>query len=66
MVTHKQIIERAGNTDRERAERLGIKEYQARDWRNRGSIPPEQWLAVVSAQVASLEELAAAAAGKAA
>lgn len=66
MLTHTQIIENAGGTDRERAERLGIKEHQARDWRLRGSIPAEQWLTVVAANLATLEELAAAAAVKAA
>lgn len=66
MATHTEIVTRAGNTDRERAERFGIKEHQARDWRLRGSIPPEKWLDVVAAKAATLEELAAAARERAA
>lgn len=61
MRTHEQIIADAGGY-RALAERLDLPESRVRFWERRESIPPEQWKAVSDAGLATLEELAVAAA----
>jgi hypothetical protein len=61
--THAQIVKRGGK-DQEVAERIGAKPYQVRDWRLRNSIPSEHWKAFSDSGIATLEELAEAAAQK--
>ena len=61
MRTHLQILSDAG-TDGEIAARLGLKAHQPRDWRIRKSIPADQWIAFSTNGLATLEELAEAAA----
>lgn len=63
MRTHFQIIEAAGGY-RALAEAIGQPPERARFWRRRKAIPPEQWKAVAEAGIATLEELAEAAATK--
>ena len=65
MANHAEIISRNGK-DADVAAKLGVNLHQVRDWRLRNSIPAEKWQAISDASLATLEELAAAAAAKAA
>lgn len=56
------IVDRSGTDDRILGELLGVNWHQVRDWRRRGAIPPEHWQAFATKGLATLEELAAAAA----
>lgn len=60
MRTHQTIIDQAGGV-RAVHERLGLPDgglHTVRSWRQRGSIPPEYWPALVSSGATTLEELA--------
>jgi hypothetical protein len=61
MTTHSQIIDRAGGYRRV-AEVLGESVERVRFWRLRNSVPAASWLSMVNKGIASLEELAVAAA----
>lgn len=61
MRTHLQIIADAGGY-RALAEKLGEAPNRVRFWVRRESIPHNKWKAVADARVATLEELATAAA----
>lgn len=61
MRTHLQIIADAGGY-RALADKLGEAPNRARFWERRQSIPPNKWKAVSDAGLATLEELALAAA----
>lgn len=63
MVTHADIVARNG-ADAELALRLRVKSHRVRDWRLRDSIPSEMWQAFAEGGLATLEELAEAAAQK--
>lgn len=65
MRTHHQIISDVGGY-RALAERLGQPAERVRFWERRRTIPPEQWKAISDAGLATLEELAEAAAERAA
>lgn len=62
MRTHAEIIAKAG--DDAVAQGLGLKKHQPRDWRLRNSIPAEYWSALDAAGIATLAELADAAAAR--
>jgi uncharacterized protein YjcR len=62
MRTHKEIIRAAGIDTL--ADHLGVSVHTVRSWAQRGSIPAEYWAAMAKASIATLEELAAAAALK--
>ena len=64
MRTHIEIIEAVGGY-RGLAERLAQPAERIRFWERRKAIPPEQWKACSDAGVATLDELASAAAQKA-
>lgn len=61
MRTHAQIVAEAGGYQA-LAVKLGLSSERVRFWERRGSIPADQWPAVARARVASLTELANAAA----
>lgn len=63
MRTHLQIIIDAGGY-KSFASHIGQPAERVRFWERRKAIPPEQWKAVAHAGIASLEELAEAAAAK--
>lgn len=60
MRTHEQILLDAG--DAALTGLPGIKPHQPRDWKIRKRIPADQWVAFESAGLATLKELAEAAA----
>lgn len=62
--THHQIISEAGGY-KSLADKLEQPADRVRFWERRKAIPPEQWKAVSDAGIASLEELATAAAERA-
>lgn len=64
MRTHHQIICDAGGY-KPLAEKLEQPAGRVRFWERRKAIPPEQWKAVSEAGIASLDELATAAAERA-
>lgn len=64
MRTHLQIIADAGGY-KSAAEKLGQPAERVRFWARREAIPPEQWKLVSDSGLASLEELAEAAARRA-
>lgn len=64
MRTHLQIIADAGGY-KAAAQKLGQPAERVRFWERRKAIPPEQWKLVAGAGLATLEELAEAAARKA-
>jgi hypothetical protein len=61
MITHSEIIDRAGGY-RPVAELLGEPVDRVRFWRFRNSIPAASWAAMATNEIATLEELAFAAA----
>jgi hypothetical protein len=61
MRTHLQIIIDSGGY-KGLAEKIGQPASRVRFWQRREAIPPELWKAVADAGIASLEELATAAA----
>jgi hypothetical protein len=63
MRSHLQIIGDSGGY-RSLAEKLGQPAERVRFWERRKAIPPEQWKAVADAGLATLEELAEAAAAR--
>ena len=63
MRTHLQVITDAGGY-KAAAERLGLMPNRVRFWERRQAIPPEEWAAVAQAGLATLEELARAAAAR--
>lgn len=66
MRTHKMIIAEAGGPTAVH-ERLGLAAHEihaVRSWSQREKIPPEHWTAFVDAGIATLEELAEAAAAR--
>lgn len=63
MRTHSQIITDAGGY-RAVAEALDQPPERTRFWERRKAIPPEQWKAAADAGLATLEELAEAAAAR--
>lgn len=60
--THAQIVAR--KADPIVAEAVGAKLHQVRDWRLRNSIPSDHWKAFADAGLATLDELAEAAASR--
>jgi hypothetical protein len=64
MSSFKHIVERA-ERDHDLVSLLGVQKHQVRDWKLRDSIPPERWQAFATHGLATLEELARAAAGRA-
>lgn len=64
MRTHVQIIEDAGGYQK-LASHLDQPTERVRFWRRRQAIPPEQWKAVADKGLATLDELAEAAAERA-
>ena len=63
MRTHQQIIYDGGGYQGV-ATALTLPKERVRFWERRRAIPPEQWKAVADAGLATLEELAAAAASR--
>lgn len=63
MRTHIQIIEDAGGY-KQLAIHLHQKPERLRFWARRKAIPPEEWVTVAEAGVATLDELAQAAAAR--
>lgn len=61
MQTHSEIVKRAGAAE-EVARARGVSVHTVRSWIKRGSIPAEHWAAFAAEGVATLEQLAAAAA----
>ena len=59
--THHQIISDAGGY-KSLADKLDQPVDRVRFWERRKAIPPEQWMAVAAAGVATLDELVTAAA----
>lgn len=64
MRTHLQIMQDAGGYQAV-AEAVRQPKSRTRFWERRGAFPPEQWKAVADAKLATLEELAEAAAKRA-
>lgn len=63
MITHSDIIRRASTPAVIKA--IGVVSiHTVRSWVQRNSIPSEHWAALASAEIATLDELAAAAAEK--
>jgi hypothetical protein len=60
MRTHSDIAKTAG--DKRLQEETGASIHTVRSWMLRGRITPEHWAALAQAGIATLEELAAAAA----
>lgn len=65
MRTHSEIVRGAGSPEMI-AEARGVSIHTVRSWVHRDSIPAEHWAGFASAKWATLDELAQAAAGKAA
>jgi hypothetical protein len=65
MKTHKQIIQAAGAQSVIDRAGLGVTIHTVRSWQQRDGIPAQYWAALDASGVASLAELAAAAAGSA-
>jgi len=65
MRSHLQIVQDAGGY-REVARTLGLPPDRVRFWERRKSIPPTEWKRISESGLASLDELAAAAAQEAA
>ncbi len=61
MVNHSEIVRRGGKPET-LAERCGVSVNTVRSWIIRNSIPSEYWLAFTAADLATLDELAEAAA----
>jgi len=61
MQTHSEIVKRAGPAE-EVARARGVSIHTVRSWIKRDSIPAEHWLGFAAAGVATLDDLAAAAA----
>ena len=62
MKTHKQIIQAAGAQSVIDRAGLGVTIHTVRSWQQRDGIPAQYWAALDASGVASLAELAAAAA----
>jgi hypothetical protein len=63
MRTHSDIVAAAGKPE-EVALRRGVSVHTVRSWAQRNSIPAEHWAGFAADAVATLEELAIAAAAK--
>ena len=63
MRNHSDIVRAAGGPE-EVALSFGVSRHTVRSWIQRDSIPADQWTAFADRQIASLEELAGAAARK--
>jgi len=63
MRTHLQIIQDAGGYQAV-AQKVDLPKSQVRFWERRGAIPDRYWKAVADAGLATLEELAEAAAAR--
>lgn len=61
MQTHSEIVKRAGPAE-EVARARGVSIHTVRSWIKRDSIPAEHWLGFATTGVATLDDLAAAAA----
>jgi hypothetical protein len=61
MLTHREIVSRA-NSEAELAAKLRVNAHQVRDWKRRDRIPPEHWQDIARIRLATLKELAKAAA----
>ena len=57
MLTHAEIVKRAGAPEQVAADR-SVSIHTVRSWIQRNSIPPDQWMAFVNAGHASFEEIA--------
>jgi len=62
MKTHKQIIQAAGAQSVIDRAGLGVTIHTVRSWQQRDGIPAQYWAALDASGIASLAELAAAAA----
>lgn len=65
MHTHSQIVKRAGAAD-DVARARGVSVHTVRSWIKRNSIPAEHWAAFARDGIATLDELAQAAAERSA
>jgi hypothetical protein len=63
VTTHSEIVRRAGKAEAV-ALACGVSVHTVRSWIRRDSVPPDQWLNFSRLHYASLEDLAAAAAGE--
>jgi DNA-binding transcriptional regulator YiaG len=63
MRSHSDIA-KGQDTARQMSELLGVSVHTVRSWAQRDSIPPEYWSPLANANIASLNELAAAAAAR--
>ena len=64
MITHSDIIRRAGVEAVRQAVGISVSIHTVRSWIQRGSIPGEYWGAIAGSGLASLTELATAAAAR--
>jgi hypothetical protein len=65
MRTHSEIVKAVGSPEKV-AEHCGVSVHTVRSWIQRDSIPADQWAAFAKDEWATLEELAMAAARRAA
>lgn len=65
MKTHKQIIQSTGAQSVIDRAGLGVTIHTVRSWQQRDGIPAQYWAALDASGIATLAELAAAAAGSA-
>jgi len=64
MRTHKDIIQAAGAQSVIDRAGLAVTIHTVRSWQQRGAIPGEYWAALAAAKIATLTELAHAAAAR--
>jgi hypothetical protein len=64
MRTHAEIIKQGGTDAIVERAGLPVSVHTVRSWRQRGAIPGEYWKAISDAGLASLDELASAAAAR--